>query len=90
MTKCLEHIIKLREELDPFIINSDTEISSDGMARLGHLNRAINESLRLYTGVPTAIYRKVPAEGITIDITNIPRNTNILCLRYGLGRSNFD
>ena len=89
LAKNPQHIDKLREELKPLVPDENAEYSSDSLAHLNHLNGVINEALRLYPPVPTAIYRKTPSEGITIDGTYIPGDMNIFCSQYALGRSKF-
>ncbi|TVY75790.1 Tryprostatin B 6-hydroxylase [Lachnellula suecica] len=76
-------IEKLRSELE--LVGADP--SGSKIANLEHLNGVINETLRLFPPVPTAIHRKTPPEGITIDGTYLPGDMNVWCSQYILGRS---
>ncbi|KAL2824314.1 cytochrome P450 [Aspergillus cavernicola] len=79
-----EHIKQLRDELSPFI---SVPILHDRIAQLEHLNGVISEALRLFPPTPTEFRRLTPPEGITVDGTFIPGNTNVQCPLYVLGRS---
>jgi tryprostatin B 6-hydroxylase len=48
------------------------------LSALPHLNGVINESMRLYSVLPTLLYRDTPPEGATIGDTYIPGNTKIM------------
>ena len=56
---------------------------------LPHLNGVINETLRLYPGVPTAMQRLTPPEGLDINGTFVPGNTVVYCPQYAICRSMF-
>lgn len=72
-----EEIGKLRMELAPLITDPSGFVLNEKIAHLKHLNGIINEALRLYPPVPTAIHRKTPKEGIVIDGTHIPGDMNV-------------
>jgi tryprostatin B 6-hydroxylase len=81
-----EHVALLREELAPHI-ESSGEVLNEKISNLKHLNAVINEALRMHPPVPTALQRKTPPEGITVDGTYIPGNTTVICPQYVLGKS---
>jgi tryprostatin B 6-hydroxylase len=64
----------------------DGEFLHSKIAHLEHLNGVINEALRLYPAVPSALGRLTPPEGIIIDGVHIPGGTHILCPMYALAR----
>jgi tryprostatin B 6-hydroxylase len=64
----------------------DGEILHSKIAHLDHLNGVINEALRLYPAVPSALGRLTPPEGIVIDGVHIPGGMHILCPMYALAR----
>ncbi|KAL3485692.1 cytochrome P450 [Aspergillus germanicus] len=84
-----EEIEKLRAELAPYVDKDqpDGEFLHSKIAHLEHLNGVINEALRLYPAVPSALGRLTPPEGIIIDGVHIPGGTHILCPMYALARS---
>ncbi|KAH8803373.1 putative cytochrome P450 [Xylogone sp. PMI_703] len=82
-----EEIGKLRLELAPFVTDPTGFVLNEKIANLKHLNAVINEVLRLHPPVPTAIHRKTPKEGISIDGTYIPGDMNCWSSQYTLGRS---
>lgn len=86
LAKHPKEIDRLREELAPYVDVSN-EVMSENISHLDHLNGVINEALRLYPPVPSAIYRKTPTQGITIDGIYIPGDMTVYCLQYTLGRS---
>ncbi|KAK1248803.1 hypothetical protein MKX08_007023 [Trichoderma sp. CBMAI-0020] len=87
LAKHPQHITKLRQELAPFVRDSQIIATQDEMARLEHLNAVINESLRLYPPVPTTIYRQTPSEGIMIDDVYIPGSMSVISPQYAIGRN---
>jgi tryprostatin B 6-hydroxylase len=87
LTKHPKEVTRLRNELLQHATPSKNAISSDKIAHLPHLNGVINEAMRLYPPVPSAIYRKTPPEGITIDGTYIPGGMTVYSNQYYLGRS---
>ncbi|KAL6896980.1 cytochrome P450 [Trichoderma evansii] len=87
LAKHPQHIAKIRQELAPFVHDSQIIATQDEMARLEHLNAVINESFRLYPPVPTQIYRQTPSEGITIDDVYIPGSMSVIAPQYAIGRN---
>ena len=85
-----EHILKLRDELAPYMPDPTANVLHQAIANLDHLNGIIYEALRLYPPVPTAMERLTPAEGIEIGGTHIPGNMTIWCPQYAIGRSESD
>ncbi|KKK19690.1 hypothetical protein AOCH_000841 [Aspergillus ochraceoroseus] len=85
-----EEFQKLRAELAPYLDNEepDGEFLHSKIVHLKHLNGVINEALRLYPAVPSALQRKVPPEGIVIDGVHIPGGTHVYCPLYAMARSN--
>ncbi|KAL4861311.1 hypothetical protein BDV12DRAFT_208149 [Aspergillus spectabilis] len=84
-----EEIEKLRAELAPYADEKapNGEFSHSSIGHLDHLNGVINEVLRLYPAVPSALQRITPPEGIVIDGVYIPGNMHIYCPLYTMGRS---
>lgn len=82
-----EHVIKLRQELAPYMQDRTKNVANQAIARLDHLNGVIYEALRLYPPVPSAIERKTPPEGVKIGGQFIPGNMTIWCSAYVTGRS---
>lgn len=80
---------KLRQELAPYMIDATGEVLNEKIAHLNHLNGVINEALRLFPPLPTAMPRKTPPQGISIDGTYIPGGMTVWCPQYALGRSMF-
>ncbi|KAJ8101623.1 cytochrome P450 [Lipomyces tetrasporus] len=87
LAKNPEHIVKLRQELLP-LMNADGSFEHQKVYQAEHLNAVINEALRLYPVPPTAIVRKTPIQGITVDGTFIPGNINVWTPQYVIARSN--
>ncbi|KAL2868106.1 cytochrome P450 [Aspergillus lucknowensis] len=82
-----EEIEKLRAELEPFANGATREFLHSTIAQLDHLNGIINEALRLYPAVPSALQRQTPPEGVIIDGVHVPGETHIFCPLYCIGRS---
>ncbi|PWY87104.1 L-ornithine-N5-monooxygenase [Aspergillus sclerotioniger CBS 115572] len=82
-----EEVEKLRAELAPYVESESLEFSDDKISHLGHLNGVINEALRLYPAVPSAMERVTPPEGLSVDGVFIPGNTTVFCPGYAIGRS---
>ncbi|KAL2839204.1 cytochrome P450 [Aspergillus pseudoustus] len=82
-----EEIEKLRAELAPYANEASGEFLHSTIAHLDHLNGVINEILRLYPAVPSALQRKTAPEGIAIAGVHIPGNIHIMCPMYTIGRS---
>lgn len=82
----LEHMVKLREELQQ-LIYSDGKFEHQKIHQADHLNAIINETLRLYPVPPTTITRKTLPEGITIEGTWIPGNMHVWTPQYVIWRS---
>ena len=53
---------------------------------LTHLDAVIDETLRLYPVLPTAVTRETPPESMVIGGRLIPGNTTIVVPRYTIGR----
>lgn len=79
-----EHANRIREEL----VGIDCE-DIKTLATLPHLNGTINEALRLLPAILTAVSRKVPPEGLTVDGVFIPGGTKICAPRYSIGRCKY-
>ncbi|BCS18635.1 cytochrome P450 [Aspergillus puulaauensis] len=84
-----EEIKKLRAELEAFVGEGENkyEFLNSKIAHLNHLNGVINEVLRLYPAVPSALQRKTPPEGIVVDGVHVPGDTHVYCPLYVVGRS---
>ncbi|KAL3476071.1 cytochrome P450 [Aspergillus californicus] len=82
-------IEKLRAELAPYMEQEepDGEFLHSKIAHLDHLNGIINEALRLYPAVPSALQRKTPPEGIVIEGVHIPGDMHVYCPMYAISRS---
>lgn len=77
---------KLRAELSP-LLESNGEFQYAKIQNADHLNGIIYEILRLNPPVPSAMYRMTPPEGITINGTFVPGNSEVFCPQYVLSRS---
>lgn len=77
----------LRAETDSLPRTELGNYSHSDLAHLEHLNSVINEALRLYPPVPSALQRLTPPEGLTVAGTYIPGNVTIYCPQYVIGRS---
>ncbi|KAI9041837.1 cytochrome P450 [Aspergillus affinis] len=82
-----EHLEKLRQELAPYVSESEEEILNSDIQHLEHLEAVIMEVLRLYPPVPTQMQRKTPPAGISVEGIHIPGNTSIWTPLYAIGRS---
>lgn len=82
-----DQLQKLREELTPYVLDSNIDILHHNIAKLDHLNGIIYETLRLYPPVPTALQRRTPPEGLEIGRVYIPGNMTVWCPQYAIGRS---
>ncbi|KAJ5490298.1 Cytochrome P450 [Penicillium expansum] len=82
-----QHLNILRSEVENLPRTELGDYQPPDLSELKHLNGVINESLRLYPPVPSALYRLTPPEGLTIDGTFIPGNTNVYSPQYVLGRN---
>jgi len=76
-----QHVQQLREEL------SNVDITDNRQLRqLRHLNAVINETLRLYPPVPTALLRQTPPEGLRVSERYVPGGVTISTPLWSLGR----
>ncbi|CAI7591138.1 unnamed protein product [Penicillium discolor] len=82
-----QHVNVIRAELKNLPRTELGDYQPPDLAELKHLNGVINEALRLFPPVPSALPRVTPLEGLTIDGTFIPGNTTLYCPQYVLGRS---
>ncbi|PWY85897.1 cytochrome P450 [Aspergillus heteromorphus CBS 117.55] len=84
-----DEVRKLRAELAPYVDANEPagEFLDAKISHLEHLNGVINEGLRLYPGIPSALPRETPPEGIHVDGVYIPGNTTVICPLYVMGRS---
>ncbi|KAJ5726731.1 Cytochrome P450 [Penicillium malachiteum] len=82
-----QHIGILRAEIDGLTRTELGDYLPVDLKDLDHLNGVINEAMRLFPPVPSAIPRETPPEGLTIDGTFIPGNTTVYCPQYVLGRN---
>ncbi|KAM7185435.1 cytochrome P450 [Naviculisporaceae sp. PSN 640] len=80
------HIDLLRAEIDSLPRTDLGDYHQLDLIDLPHLNGVINEALRLYPAVPSALQRLTPPEGLVIDGTFIPGNVTVYCPQYVLGR----
>ncbi|KAI0450353.1 cytochrome P450 [Xylaria acuta] len=80
------HVGLLRAELDGLMRTELGNYAHTDLANLPHLNGVINESMRLFPPVATAIPRLTPPDGLTIDGTFVPGNVTVFCPQYVLGR----
>lgn len=76
-----QHVKLLREELLNVNITDNRALQS-----LRHLNALINETLRLYPPVPTALLRQTPPDGLRIGEHYIPGGVTISTPLWSLGR----
>ncbi|KAL9616946.1 MAG: hypothetical protein Q9160_008216 [Pyrenula sp. 1 TL-2023] len=81
------HIDIIRAELDGRPRTGLGDYLHTEIADLNHLNGVINEALRLYPPVPSALQRLTPPEGLEIDGTFVPGNVTIYCPQWVLGRN---
>jgi len=81
------HIGLLRAEIDSLPRTEIGDYVHTDVVDLKHLNAVINEALRLYPPVPSALPRLTPPEGLTIDGTFIPGNVTVYCPQYVIGRN---
>ncbi|KAK9422880.1 putative Cytochrome P450 [Seiridium unicorne] len=81
LAKYPQHTDKIRQELSDCDCEDVTALSS-----LPHLTGTINEALRLLPAILTAVSRKVPPEGLTVDEVFIPGGAKICAPRYSIGR----
>ncbi|KAI4112731.1 MAG: hypothetical protein LQ345_006158 [Seirophora villosa] len=58
----------------------------NAVSRLPHLNGVINEALRLYSAVPTAVSRQTPPQGVMLGDTWIPGDTKVIIPRWVISR----
>ncbi|KAL9055425.1 MAG: hypothetical protein Q9206_003146 [Seirophora lacunosa] len=65
-------------DVDPMDLNA--------VSRLPHLNGVINEALRLYSSVPTAVSRQTPPQGVMLGDTWIPGDTKVIIPRWVISR----
>ncbi|EED11744.1 benzoate 4-monooxygenase cytochrome P450, putative [Talaromyces stipitatus ATCC 10500] len=80
--------VELREAISASLPVDETEIRAQHIKGIDILNGIINETLRLYPPIPTALWRLTPAEGVWIDEeTYIPGNVVVSTPHYVLGRS---
>lgn len=73
---------KIQKELDMAGDIEDFAI----LQKLPHLNGVINETLRLYPGLPTGGLRETPPGGAIICGRAVPGNTVICAPRYTISR----
>ena len=73
---------RLQTELDSLSSMEDIQT----LHALPHLNRIINETLRLHPAVPTGGLRQTPSDGVHVAGRFIPGNTVICAPRYSLAR----
>ena len=82
-----QQVDKLRDELAACMPDPNADIQNQEIANLDHLNAIINETLRLYPPVPTAMTRTTPPEGIEIGEHHIPGDMTVWCPQYAIARS---
>lgn len=82
-----DHVRLLRAEIDGLPRNELGDYAYNDLTNLNHLNGVINEALRLFPPVPTALTRLTPPEGLDIGGTFIPGNTTVSCPQFVVGRS---
>jgi cytochrome P450 len=75
------HVQQLREELRSVDITDNRQLQ-----QLRHLNAVINETLRLYPPVPTALLRQTPPEGLRVGERYVPGGVTISTPLWSLGR----
>lgn len=76
-----QHVHQLREELSKVDITDNRQLQ-----QLRHVNAVINETLRLYPPVPTALLRQTPPEGLRVGERYIPGNVTISTPLWSLAR----
>ena len=85
MVYCLavypEEAQKLDEEVEDVNVKDAKALSS-----VAYLSGFMNETMRMYTGTPTHIYRDTPPEGAYIGGRYITGRTTIVAPRYTIGR----
>lgn len=70
------------------VANLDTH-ASHALHELPHLSAVIDETLRLYPALPTAVTRETPPEGIIVADHFVPGYTTIAVPRYTIGRREY-
>jgi len=80
-----EYQRKLQEEIDP-LVKSSEESSHQSLVGKPMLEGVINETLRLWSPVSSAMQRITPAEGLEIGGTFIPGNTIVAAASWTIVR----
>ena len=93
LTYCLYHLAKdpslvkrLRDELESHDVRNDENFTVFGLAGLEYLNGVIDETLRLYPPVPSAIQRNSPREGVTVNGHFIPGGCVVVTPNHSIQR----
>ncbi|KAI1413310.1 cytochrome P450 [Hypoxylon sp. FL1857] len=81
LAKHPSHAEKIYQEVQDVDVTDQKSLN-----RLPHLNAVINETLRLYTVVPTAGARKTMKEGVVVGGVRIPPYTTIVAPRFSISR----
>lgn len=77
---------RVQEKLVAELANVPAPVRDKHLRDLPYLNQVINETLRLYTAVPTGLPRLVPPEGAQFSGYHVPGGVTVSAQAYSLHR----